>query len=523
MAETEVLRMEHISKVYPNGVMANKDIQLSIWKGEIHALSGENGAGKTTLMKILFGEESPTNGSIYINGEKVHITSPTVAIRYGIGMVHQHFMLVPSLNVVENMILGIEPTRGILIDKKKAEKKVKEISEKYNFQIPLNKPVRELSVGQKQKVEILKVLFHGATILILDEPTAVLTPQETTELFVQLKKLKASGHTIVFISHKLHEVKELCDRITIIRSGKTMGVYNIDEISEEDISNIMVGRDVSLTIPKEKKQAKGVAASVRNLTVVNANGDVCINDLSLKTRYGEIFGIAGIEGNGQQEFADALVGGMTFQQGSISLAGHDIRGLNQDRIRELKVSHIPADRMTMGISPNLPISLNICADKLGKRSASLGLCSPAGVVNVKKITEYSKDKIKKYTILCKSEEVPVNSLSGGNMQKVVLARELSAEPDLIIANQPTRGVDVGASEMIRRELIAMRDRDKAVILISSDLTELLNLSDRLVVFLDGKIAAYFPDTENLTEEQLGVYMLGLEKQTAEQIGEAAND
>ena len=316
--------MKHIVKVYPNGVMANKDVTLCVNKGEIHALSGENGAGKSTLMKILFGEERATAGEIAINGKTVSITSPQMAIGLGIGMVHQHFMLVPSLTVTENMIMGIEPKKGILIDRKYARQQVEEIGKKYNLYIDPDKKIQDLTVGQKQKVEILKALFRGAKILILDEPTAVLTPQETEELFEELKHLRKNGYTIIFISHKLNEIKELCDRITIIRRGITMGVHDVSEVTEKDISKLMVGRDVVLKIKKEPAKPGKTLIRVKDLKVVDENGSALVNDISFSLREGEILGVAGVEGNGQSQLVQAITGMGGITSGTVEICGQSI-------------------------------------------------------------------------------------------------------------------------------------------------------------------------------------------------------
>lgn len=516
MAEVkEALRMQNIVKVYPNGVMANKDVTLAVNEGEIHALSGENGAGKSTLMKILFGEEQPTSGEIFINGKKEHITSPNMAIRMGIGMVHQHFMLVPSLSVAENVILGVEPKKGILTDSRFAEQQVEEMAEKYNLLIDPKKKVRDLTVGQKQKVEILKALFRGARILILDEPTAVLTPQETEELFVELKHLKENGYTIIFISHKLNEVKELCDRITIIRRGESKGVYDLDGISEQDISRLMVGRDVILNIEKLPCKPGKPLIKVRDLRVIDENEKAAVDGISFDLREGEILGIAGVEGNGQFELVEAITGSGHYSGGTIEVCGHDVKSLNISQIRKLGLSHIPEDRMTTGAAGNLSITENMIADKLGNPEFS-----SKGFLNRKNIKQYGLDMAKRFQILCKNPDVSIGSLSGGNIQKAVLAREISSEPRVVIANQPTRGVDVGATEFIRKELIALRDKGDSVMLISSDLNEILGLSDSLMVVFEGKIAAYFPDASKITEAQLGAYMLGVEKQTEEEVKEA---
>lgn len=513
MSQTEALRMEHITKVYPNGVIACQDITLSVNHGEIHALSGENGAGKSTLMKILFGEEQATRGDIYVNGTRVGISSPTAAIRLGIGMVHQHFMLVPSLTVMENMILGMEPTRGLRIDREKAEREVLSISRKYNLLVDPDRRVSDLTVGQKQKLEILKALLRGAKLLILDEPTAVLTPQETRELFLELKALREGGYTIIFISHKLGEVRELCDRITIIRRGRTMGVYPLEEITEQEISRLMVGRDVILSIPKEPPKFREASLHVKNLRIFDHDGRAAVDNLSFTAHRGEILGVAGVEGNGQNELVQVLTGLLHYQEGEIRVLGHEIGSCSIRAIRSLKVSHIPEDRMTIGVAPNLSITENMLADK----ASSPHFSSRAGILKRKAIREYGLRMTERYGILCKTPDVSISSLSGGNIQKTVLARELSSEPELIIADQPTRGVDVGATELIRRELLAMRDAGKTVFLVSSDLNEVLGLSDRLIVLFEGKLAAYFPDSSRVSEEELGSYMLGLKRQSSEEL------
>lgn len=512
--KSEVLRMENIVKVYPNGVVANNGVDFDLNSGEIHALSGENGAGKSTLMKIIFGEEQPTSGDIYINGKKTAITSSEMAIDYGIGMVHQHFMLVSSLTVAENVILGSEPKKGVLINSKDAIKQVAEIGEKFNMKIDPTKKIADLSVSQMQKVEILKALYRGAKILILDEPTAVLTPQETTELFEELKRLRDNGYTIIFISHKLNEVKELCDRITIIRHGKSMGVHNVSDVSEQDISNLMVGRDVILNIEKTPAKPEKAIVEVNDLLILSDTGKPAVNKLSFNLREGEILGVAGVEGNGQGELVEALTGLKKYNSGSIKIFGKDIRNLSIKEIRSLAVSHIPADRMTTGIAPSLSITENALSDKMSHKRFS-----KHGFINKREIKKYGIEIAKDYRILCKNPDVQIDSLSGGNIQKAVLARELSNDPKVIIADQPTRGVDVGATEFIRKRLIAMRDEKRAVLLISSDLNEVLGLSDSIIVLHEGEIVAYFPDSSKITEMQLGGYMLGINRQSDEEIKE----
>ena len=514
----EALRLEGITKVYPNGVVANRDVHFSVNAGEIHALSGENGAGKTTLMKILFGEEKPTEGDIYINREKIDIQSPSDAIRLGIGLVHQHFMLVPSLTVTENLILGIEPVKGLQLDMRKAREQVDEVSKKFHLLVDPDARIQDLTVGQKQKVEILKTLLRGVRILILDEPTAVLTPQETKELFYELKLLRSSGYTIIFISHKLNEVKELCDRITIIRRGRTEGVFDIASVSEEEISRLMVGRTVKLKIEKETARPGEASIRVRNLTVLDESGKPKLKNVSFSARRGEILGVAGVEGNGQSQLADALTGIGAYQSGTIEINGLDISGKSVREIRGRKLSHIPEDRMKSGIAPRLSIENNMIADKIFRNDFSR-----FGFLNRSKIAAYGLEMVRRFQVSCQSAQVRINSLSGGNIQKVVLAREISADPDVMIANQPTRGVDVGATEFIRRELLAMRNRGKTVFLISSDLSEILGLSDSLIVLYEGEITAYFSDTSLITEEQLGRYMLGVERQSDTEVRRAIHE
>lgn len=519
MTETqEALRLEGITKVYPNGVIANKDINFSVNTGEIHALSGENGAGKTTLMKILFGEEKPTAGEIFIDGDKVNIQNPSDAIRLRIGLVHQHFMLVPSLTVTENLILGIEPVKGLRIDERKARDQVSEISKKYHLIVDPDAKIQDLTVGQKQKVEILKTLLRGVRILILDEPTAVLTPQETKELFYELKLLRSAGYTIIFISHKLNEVKELCDRITIIRHGQTMGVFDISSVSEEEISRLMVGRVVKLKVEKEAANPGAAAIRVRDLTILDDSGKPKVKNVSFTARRGEIFGVAGVEGNGQSQLTDAITGLGGYQSGSIEINGLNISGKNVREIREHKLSHIPEDRIKTGIAPRLSIENNVIADKIFRKDFNR-----FGFLNLSKIAAYGLEMVNRFRVSCKSAQVHINSLSGGNIQKVVLARELSSDPDVIIASQPTRGVDVGATEFIRQELVEMRNQGKTVFLISSDLGEILGLSDSLIVLYEGEITAYFPDASFVTEEELGRYMLGVEKQSDAEIRRAVHE
>ncbi len=507
------LRMEHITKVYPNGVVANRDIVFDVAVGEIHALSGENGAGKTTLMKILFGEETATEGKIFIHGEEQYIHTSQDALKLGIGMVHQHFMLVPSLTVTENIILGIEMRKGLSIDYTQSKKLVQEYGEKYHMYLDPDAKVKDLSVGQKQKLEILKVLIRGAKILILDEPTAVLTPQETAELFTELKHLRNEGFTIIFISHKLSEVRELCDHITIIRKGESKGVYALADITDEEISQKMVGRDVELTIARSEGKRGKTLLKVENLSVLEEGGKPRVDNVSFNLHEGEILGIAGVEGNGQSELVDVITGLGNFQHGSVLFQNKPIKYNHVKEIREAGIGHIPEDRMSIGIASNLSITENLLADKTRWKE----FFGKNGLLIKQKIRSFSAKMVEDYAILCRDPEVPISSLSGGNIQKVVLARELSSKPQLIVANQPTRGVDVGATEFIRKQLLSMRDAGGAVLLVSSDLRELFGLSDRLLVMYEGKFAACITDLTSIDEQGLGRYMLGLDTQDTEMV------
>ncbi len=509
--------MQHITKVYPNGVVANRDIIFDVASGEIHALSGENGAGKTTLMKILFGEESATEGSIFIHGKEEKIHTPQDALNLGIGMVHQHFMLVPSLTVTENIILGMEMKKGLAIDYERASRLVSETGTKYHMYLDPDKKVKDLTVGQKQKLEILKVLIRGAKILILDEPTAVLTPQETEELFAELKHLRNEGFTIIFISHKLTEVRELCDRITIIRKGESKGVYALSDITDEQISQKMVGRDVELSIARSAGKKGEVLLSVEKLTVKGEGGIPLLDSLSFALHQGEILGIAGVEGNGQSSLVDVITGLSPFQDGTVNFKGEPLRYNRVKEIRRRGISHIPEDRMTIGIAPNLSITENLLADKTRWKE----FFTRPGLLLREKIRAFSSRMVNDYAILCRDPDVPVSSLSGGNIQKVVLARELSSKPSLLVANQPTRGVDVGATEFIRKQLLEMRDTGGGVLLVSSDLRELFGLSDRILVMYEGKFAACITDLDAIDEQGLGRYMLGLDSQDPQEIARSA--
>ncbi|GFI15601.1 galactose/methyl galactoside import ATP-binding protein MglA [Lachnospiraceae bacterium] len=503
----DLLVMSKITKIYPNGVMANDKVDFSVKAGEIHALMGENGAGKSTLMNILYGEHQPEEGAVYLEGRKIKITSPNDAIAHGIGMVHQHFMLVPSLSVAQNIYLGKEPRKNGLIDTKMMIKQAEEIAEKYNFKILCTARVADIPVGMKQKVEILKALAGGAKILILDEPTAVLTPQETEELFHELTEFKKRGHTIIFISHKLKEIKQICDRITIMKNGKSMGTYDMQELDEKSISRLMVGRDVIKSVEKRKAKPGDAVLKVEDLSCINEDGKHAVNHINLKVRKGEILGIAGVEGNGQSEFVECISGMRKDYKGRVSICGQYVDKFSIKKIRKAGLSHISEDRMSYGVATEASISDNLISDKLGEDMIGHG-----PILSNKKIAALALELVDKFLIKCSSYKQPVSMLSGGNMQKVVIAREFAREPAIMIANQPSRGVDVGATEFIHKKLVEIRDNGAAVLLVSADLNEVMELSDSLAVFYGGEVVAYFEDSRNVTEEELGYYMLGLMKQ-----------
>ena len=463
MEQEIILEARNITKVYPGGVVANHNVNLQIKKGEIHALVGENGAGKSTLMKMLFGMLAPTEGQIFVDGKEVHFSSSSDAIAAGLGMVHQHFMQVPSMTVAENLILGAETGTAFKVDRKEAVRITTELSDKYNLKVEAKEKVEDISLAMRQKLEILKALYRGAHILILDEPTAVLTPQETEELFEQLKLLRENGHTIIFISHKLNEVKALCNRMTILRDGKTMGTYEISDLDEHEISRLMVGRDVSLDIEKEEMEPGKTVFSVKDMVYVDQFGKTRLDHVSFSIREGQILGIAGIDGNGQSELVEAIVGTLKQQQGTITMNGKDISNAPVLARQEAGISHVSEDRMKFGTAPKLSLEDNAISkvyytDKLKTH----------GLLDSKKISEFTNRILKEFLVKFDNSKQSIAELSGGNVQKVVVGREFDYEPDLLIMNQPTRGIDVGAIEFIRKKIVDMRSRKKAILLVSAD-------------------------------------------------------
>lgn len=501
----KVLEVQNLTKIYDGGILANHNVNFSVEEGEIHALVGENGAGKSTLMKMLFGLESITSGKVLLNGQEVQFSSSKDAIEQGIGMVHQHFMLVGSLTVAENLTLGVKG-RGFFQNKEKAIDETKTIAEKYKFDIDADKRVCDISVGMKQKLEILKVLYRGAKIIILDEPTAVLTPQETEELFEKLIELKKQGLTIIFISHKLNEVKELCDRVTILKNGKTRGTYFTKDVSEEEISRLMVGRDVVFEYGRNDMKNSNEILKIDNLEYTDYFGVKRLDKVSLNVNDGEIVGIAGVEGNGQSELVDIIMGLLKAESGKVVFKGKDITDENTKDIRNEGISYIPEDRLFNGCAEEMSVGENLIVSNVSELSNKLG------IINSKKVKEHCNRLIKDYLVKTKDENQIIKGLSGGNIQKAIVAREFTANSDLLVISQPTRGVDVGAIEFIHKKILEKREEGKAILLVSADLSELIGLSDRILVMHKGKVVANIDNSIRVSEETLGLYMLGVKKE-----------
>lgn len=501
MAHENVIEMRDITKVF-GGFVANDKINLHLRKGEIHALLGENGAGKSTLMNMLAGLLEPTSGEIAVNGQVVNLDSPSKAASLGIGMVHQHFMLVEAFTVAENIILGSELTKNGVLDIAGASKEIKALSERYGLAVDPSAKVADISVGAQQRVEILKTLYRGADILIFDEPTAVLTPSEIDELMAIMKNLVKEGKTIILITHKLDEIRAVSDRVTVIRRGKSIETVEIAGATNADLAEMMVGRSVSFKTEKQASKPKEVVLSIKDLVVNENRGVPAVKNLSLDVRAGEIVGIAGIDGNGQSELIQAITGLRKVESGSIELKGDSIVGLHPRQITELSVGHVPEDRHRDGLILEMMISENIALQTYYKEPHSKN-----GILNYSNITSYAKKLMEEFDVRAASELVPAAALSGGNQQKAIIAREIDRDPDLLIVSQPTRGLDVGAIEYIHKRLIEERDNGKAVLVVSFELDEILNVSDRIAVIHDGKIQGIVsPETTN--KQELGVLMAG---------------
>ena len=510
MAHENVIEMREITKVFGEFV-ANDKINLELRKGEIHALLGENGAGKSTLMNMLAGLLEPTSGEIVVNGQVVKLDSPSKAASLGIGMVHQHFMLVEAFTVAENIILGSELTKNGVLDIARATREINELSDRYGLAVDPTAKVADISVGAQQRVEILKTLYRGADILIFDEPTAVLTPSEIDELMAIMKNLVKEGKSIILITHKLDEIRAVSDRVTVIRRGKSIETVEIAGATNADLAEMMVGRSVSFKTEKQEAQPKEVVLSIKDLVVNENRGVPAVKNLSLDVRAGEIVGIAGIDGNGQSELIQAITGLRKIESGSVELKGQSIVGLHPRQITEMSVGHVPQDRHRDGLVLEMMISENIALQTYYKEPLS-----KKGILNYTNIIGYAKQLMQEFDVRAASEIVPASALSGGNQQKAIIAREVDRNPDLLIVSQPTRGLDVGAIEYIHKRLIQERDNGKAVLVVSFELDEILNVSDRIAVIHDGKIQGIVtPETTN--KQELGVLMAGgeLEKEKSD--------
>jgi len=502
-----IIEMRNITKEFP-GIIANDNITLQLKKGEIHALLGENGAGKSTLMSVLFGLYKPEQGKIYKNNEEVVISNPSDANRLGIGMVHQHFKLVHNFTVLENIVLGVETTKNGVLKMKEARDKVLALAEKYNFEIDIDKEISELSVGMQQRVEILKMLYRDNEILIFDEPTAVLTPQEIDSLMTTMENMAKEGKSILFITHKLDEIKQVANRCTIIRKGKYIGTVDVAATSKEELSEMMVGRKVSLSLAKNEPKIAETILSVRHLTKQDKNdAKAKFKDVSFDLRRGEILCIAGIEGNGQSDLVYALTGLTNIDNGQVILDGEDITTAKVRHRTEAGIAHIPEDRHKHGLVLDYTLAHNGILQTYYTKDFQKG-----GFLNNSAISNYAKKLIERFDIRSGQGEITsTRSMSGGNQQKVILAREIDRDPKVLIAVQPTRGLDVGAIEFVHKELLRQRDEGKAVLLVSLELEEVMNVSDRILVMYEGEIVADVNPLE-VDFQELGLYMSGAKRE-----------
>ena len=501
------IEMLHITKRFP-GIIANDDITLQLRKGEIHALLGENGAGKSTLMSVLFGLYQPEEGIIKKDGKEVHIKDPNDANDLGIGMVHQHFKLVECFTVLDNIIMGVEPTKAGFLQKDEARKKILALSEKYGLQVDPDARIEDITVGMQQRTEILKMLYRDNEILIFDEPTAVLTPQEIEELMAIMKNLSREGKSILFISHKLNEIMAVADRCSVLRKGKYIGTVETKNTTAEELSAMMVGRNVNFHVAKEPKEPGDVVLSIENMTVASkAHSNNAVKNVSLKVRRGEIVCLAGIDGNGQTEFVYGLTGLEPLVSGTITLNGKDI---SRATIRERNImgmSHIPEDRHKHGLVLDYPLEYNFILERYFEPEFT----DKAGFLRRGNIRKYAEKLIDQYDV--RSGQGPITiarSMSGGNQQKAIIAREIDKDPELLVAVQPTRGLDVGAIEFIHKQLVAQRDAGKAVLLVSLELDEVMDVPDRILVMYEGEIVGEL-DPKTTTQEELGLYMAGAKR------------
>lgn len=499
----QTVQLNNITKRFP-GVLANSDINFDVRAGEIHALLGENGAGKSTLMKILYGLYKPDEGAILVNGAPIKIKSPLDAMRQGIGMVHQHFQLVPPFTVAENIALGLPSSRGAILDLDVVSKRIRELAEQYGLNVDPSALVWQLAVGQQQRVEILKALYRDAALLILDEPTAVLTPQEVDELFVTLRKLTETGHSLIFISHKLHEVMEISDRVTVLRNGRVVGTKATKETNQKELARMMVGRDVVTAWDKPQVDASRTVLQIKGLTALSDKGLPAVKNLSLDVCAGEIVGIAGVSGNGQREFAEAITGLRHVTNGTVIVNGRDLTNRAPAEIIASQVAFIPEERMTMGVISDFTVQENAILETHADAPLARATFFDFG-----KIQAHTATLVREYDVKTPTLDTPVKALSGGNIQKLILARELARQPKLLIAAQPTRGVDIGATEYIHQRLIEKRNQGTAIVLISEDLDEVIALADRIAVMYEGEIVGIVPP--NTARDDLGLMMAGAKR------------
>lgn len=495
------VEMRGITKIFGD-FKANDGIDLVVEKGEIHALLGENGAGKSTLMNVLYGLYKPTFGEVKINGEVVDFQGPKDAIGKGLGMVHQHFMLFQPFSVVENIILGEEPTKGVVLDKKIAREKVVELSNRYGLKIDPDAKIEDISVGMQQRVEILKALYRDAEILIFDEPTAVLTPQEIDELIAIIKALAAEGKSIIIITHKLKEIKALAEKCTIIRRGKRIDTVDVASATEADLAEMMVGRAIEFNVNKKPVEAGEVALHIENLHVKDVRGVEVVKGLNLDVRKGEIFGVAGVDGNGQSEFLEAITGLRKIEAGKVVIEGNDVTNATPKAIRDAGMNNIPEDRNKRGLVQEFTVAENMVLHSYDEAPYSA-----KGILQEGPITSHADKLMESFDIRPRKSRYLAGDLSGGNQQKVILAREIDGDPDVLIAAQPTRGLDVGAIENIHQFLVQQRDKGRAVLLVSFELDEVMSLSDRIGIIYEGAITKTFNEGE-ADQKELGYYMAG---------------
>lgn len=501
MAEDKIIKMSNITKIFGNNI-ANNKIDLDINRGEVHSLLGENGAGKSTLMNILYGLYTPDGGDIYLNGKKVTISSPLDAIKNKIAMVHQHFMLVDVFTVTENIILGTEPTTGMFLNTNKAKQSIQDLIDKYGLKVDPDAKIMNISVGMQQRVEILKALYRGADIIIFDEPTAVLTPQEIDEFIKIIHNLKAEGKTIIIITHKLREIKSVADRCTIIRRGKKIDTVNVADVTEQDLANMMVGRQVEFKVDKPEVELGDVVLKVEDLRVDDLDNRERVRGLNLELRRGQILGLAGVDGNGQIELVDAITGMTNVKSGKIFINGKELQNTSPKEIINSKLLSIPQDRQKHGLVLEYPVNYNLSILRIKDNPLS-----KSGILNENEISKRGEDLIKGFDIRPENGSISAGSLSGGNQQKVIIARQITEDPDILIAVTPTRGLDVGAIEYVHKAIVEERNKGKAILLVSFELDEILNLSDEIAVIFDGKIVSHKKASET-NENELGLLMAG---------------